>query len=75
MFKFAVSFLTMKSSNAIPAPGLVLDAPAALAAPAAEAPESVDGGAASASPATPSRFELLPTGEAFGVCDLDGVCS
>ncbi|WP_369369797.1 hypothetical protein AB1046_13370 [Promicromonospora sp. Populi] len=65
----------MKSSNAISAPGLVLDAPAALAASAAEAPESVDAGAATASPTTASPFQLLPTGEAFGVCDLDGVCS
>lgn len=23
----------------------------------------------------PFPFELLPAGEAFGVCDLDGVCS
>ncbi|MFD2792412.1 hypothetical protein ACFS27_02505 [Promicromonospora vindobonensis] len=34
-----------------------------------------DAAAALSAPAPSSPFELIPTGEAFGVCDLDGVCS
>jgi hypothetical protein len=53
----------MTSSNAIAEAAPVVDAPAE------HIPDAVDGG-----PATPSPFELLPVGEAFGVCDLDGEC-
>lgn len=52
----------MTSSNAIADPVPLADAPA-------EAPEAVDNGSA-----TPSPFQLLPVGDAFGVCDLDGEC-
>lgn len=55
----------MTSSNAIAESALLADAPAD------KTPEPVDGGTAT----TPAPFELLPTGESFGVCDLDGVCS
>ncbi|MCP2285928.1 hypothetical protein APR04_004864 [Promicromonospora umidemergens] len=54
----------MTSSNAIAESAPVADVPVE------KAPEAVDGG-----PTTPSPFELLPTGESFGVCDVDGVCS
>ena len=43
---------------------------AAVQAPAEVMPEAVDG-----APAVRSPFELLPVGEAFGVCSVDGVCS
>ncbi|MFD2793454.1 hypothetical protein ACFS27_07815 [Promicromonospora vindobonensis] len=55
----------MTSSNAVTEPAPAVDAPADQASEAA-----VDGGAT-----IPSPFELLPTGESFGVCDVDGVCS
>lgn len=58
----------MTSSNAIIEPVRAVDAPA-IETPAAETPGAVDGG-----PATPTPFKLLPVGEAFGVCDLDGEC-
>ena len=54
----------MTSSNAIAQSAPVVDVPAE------KVPEAVDGG-----PATLSPFELLPAGESFGVCDVDGVCS
>ncbi|MDR7383907.1 hypothetical protein [Promicromonospora iranensis] len=54
----------MTSSNAIADPA------SAVGSPAEKTPEAVDG-----APATTSPFELLPAGESFGVCDLDGVCS
>ncbi|MEU4362270.1 hypothetical protein [Promicromonospora sp. NPDC023987] len=54
----------MTSSNAIAESAPVVDVPAE------KTPEAVDGG-----PAAPSPFELLATGESFGVCDVDGVCS
>lgn len=54
----------MTSSNATAEPAT------AVRTPDEHIPE-----AAEAAPATPA-FELLPVvGEAFGVCDLDGVCS
>lgn len=56
----------MTSSNVIADPASV------VGSPAEKTTEAVD---AVASPAPTSPFELLPTGEAFGVCDLDGVCS
>lgn len=56
----------MTSSNVIADPALV------VASPAEKSTEAVD---AAASPLPASPFELLPSGEAFGVCDLDGVCS
>jgi hypothetical protein len=56
----------MTSSNVIADPAPV------VASPAEKSTEAVD---AAASPLPTSPFELLPTGEAFGVCDLDGVCS
>ena len=56
----------MTSSNVLADPTPVVDSPAENTLEAA-------GTAASATPTSP--FELLPTGEAFGVCDLDGVCS
>ena len=58
----------MTSSNAVVEPVREVDAPA-VETPAAETPEAVDGG-----PTTPAPFELLPVGEAFGVCNLDGEC-
>jgi hypothetical protein len=54
----------MTSSNTI------TDAASVVDSPVEQTPEAVDG----APPAT-SPFELLPAGESFGVCDLDGVCS
>jgi hypothetical protein len=57
----------MTSSNAIAEPAPVVDVPAE------HTPAAVDGGPATQSNTTP--FEFLPTGEAFGVCDLDGACS
>lgn len=54
----------MTSSNATAEPAPAVDLPAE------QSPETVGDG-----PVNPSPFELLPTGEAFGVCDLDGVCS
>ena len=54
----------MMSSNAIAESAPVVDVPVE------NAPEAVDGGPTALSP-----FELLPTGESFGVCDVDGVCS
>ena len=54
----------MTSSNAFAEPALVAEALPK------QTPETVDGGSTTRSP-----FELLPTGEAFGVCDLDGECS
>lgn len=59
-------FLTMTSSNVIADPAPV------VASPAEKSTEAVG---AAASPLPTSPFELLPTGESFGVCDLDGVCS
>lgn len=56
----------MTSSNVIADPAPVVDSPAE------KTTEAVDG--LTTTP-TASPFELLPTGEAFGVCDLDGVCS
>ena len=56
----------MTSSNVIADPAPV------VASSAEKSTEAVD---AAASPVPASPFELLPTGEAFGVCDLDGVCS
>jgi len=56
----------MTSSNAIAEPALVVD----LAAE--HSPEAVDGGPTTQSNTSP--FEFLPTGDAFGVCDLDGEC-
>lgn len=53
----------MTSSNALAGPALVVDTPAE------QAPETVDSGST-----IPAPFEFLPTGEAFGVCDLDGEC-
>lgn len=64
MVKIRLGFLTMTSSNAIAESAPVVDVLAE------KAPEATDGG-----PTTPSPFELLPTGESFGVCDVDGVCS
>lgn len=59
----------MTSSNVIADPAPVVDSPAE------KTTEAVDD-APAAVPGTPtSPFELLPTGEAFGVCDLDGACS
>ncbi len=66
--KLVLSFLTMTSSNAVVEPIRAVDA-LAIGTPEAETPEAVDGG-----PTTPAPFELLPVGEAFGVCDLDGEC-
>ncbi|WP_460886257.1 hypothetical protein [Promicromonospora xylanilytica] len=54
----------MTSGNAIAESAPVADLPAD------RSPEPVDGGTTA-----PAPFELLPTGESFGVCDLDGVCS
>ena len=54
----------MTSSNAIAESAPVADVPTE------KAPQAVDGG-----PTAPSPFELLPTGESFGVCDVDGMCS
>jgi hypothetical protein len=59
----------MTSSNAVAEPALV------VGSPAEQTPETVDGGSTTPAPTTPSPFELLPAGEAFGVCDLDGACS
>ncbi|MFC8798103.1 hypothetical protein ACFT2C_10270 [Promicromonospora sp. NPDC057138] len=56
----------MTSSNAIAEPALVVD----LAAE--HTPEAVDGDPTTQSNTSP--FEFLPTGDAFGVCDLDGEC-
>lgn len=56
----------MTSSNVIADPAPVVDSSAEMTT------EAVD---AAASPTPTSPFELLPTGEAFGVCDLDGACS
>jgi hypothetical protein len=56
----------MTSSNVIADPVPV------VGSPAEKTTEAVD---AAVSPMPTSPFELLPTGEAFGVCDLDGVCS
>jgi hypothetical protein len=53
----------MTSSNAIADPASVVDSPVE------KTPEAVHG------PAATSPFELLPTGESLGSCDLDGVCS
>ena len=59
----------MTSSNAITDPATVVDAPTESIF------EAVDGDATAPSLTNPSPFELLPTGESFGVCDVDGVCS
>jgi hypothetical protein len=56
----------MTPSNVIADPAPV------VGSPAEKTTEAVD---AATSPTPTSPFELLPTGEAFGVCDLDGVCS
>jgi hypothetical protein len=53
------------SSNVTTDPASVVDSPVE------QTPEAADGGSAT----TTSPFELLPAGESFGVCDLDGVCS
>jgi hypothetical protein len=53
----------MTSSNAI------ADATPVADAPAEQSPETLHD-----APATPSPFQLLPVGEAFGVCGLDGEC-
>jgi hypothetical protein len=53
----------MTSSNAIAEPAPVADAPAE------KTPDAVDGALAN-----PSPFQLLPVGESFGVCDVDGEC-
>lgn len=55
----------MTSSNAVAEPALAVGSPAEQTPDAATTP----------APTAPSPFELLPTGEAFGVCDLDGACS
>jgi hypothetical protein len=55
----------MTSSNAIVEPTPVVDVPA-------EHTPAADGGPATLSNTSP--FEFLPTGEAFGVCDIDGEC-
>jgi hypothetical protein len=55
----------MTSSNVIADPAPV------VGSPAEKTTEAVD----AASPMPTSPFELLPAGEAFGVCDLDGACS
>jgi hypothetical protein len=57
----------MTSSNAIAEPAPVVDVPAE------HTPETVDGGTATQSNSAP--FEFLPAGEAFGVCDVNGVCA
>ncbi|MFI9486913.1 hypothetical protein ACIG47_11025 [Promicromonospora sp. NPDC052451] len=54
----------MTSSNSVAEP-----------APVAEAAHEPAPETAGTTPVTPMPFELLPVGEAFGVCDLDGVCS
>lgn len=56
----------MTSSNVIADPAPVVGSPAE---------KTTEAGDAVTSPTPTSPFELLPTGEAFGVCDLDGVCS
>jgi hypothetical protein len=56
----------MTSSNVIADPAPV------AGSPAEKSTEAVD---AATPPMPTSPFELLPTGESFGVCDLDGVCS
>jgi hypothetical protein len=56
----------MTSSNAIAEPAQVVGSPAE---------KTTEAVGAATSPLPTSPFELLPTGEAFGVCDLDGVCS
>jgi hypothetical protein len=55
----------MTSSNVIADPAPV------VGSFAEKTTEAVD----AASPVPISPFELLPTGETFGVCDLDGACS
>lgn len=62
----------MKTGDAVAQPAPVVEAlvEVAVQAPAEVTPEAVDG-----APALRSPFELLPVGEAFGVCSVDGVCS
>ncbi|MEV0894923.1 hypothetical protein [Promicromonospora sp. NPDC050262] len=58
----------MKTGDAVVQAAPVVEA--AVQAPAEVMPVAVDG-----APAVRSPFELLPVGEAFGVCSVDGVCS
>ncbi|MFJ3405664.1 hypothetical protein [Promicromonospora sp. NPDC090134] len=55
----------MKTGDAVVQAAPVVEA--VVPAPAEVTPD--------AAPAAPSPFELLPVGEAFGVCSVDGVCS
>lgn len=63
-FKLDLLSLTMKTSDTV-----------AEATPVVETPAEVTPGVVDGAPVAPSPFELLPVGEAFGVCSVDGVCS
>lgn len=51
----------MKSSNA------VVEGPVAVEDPPEKTPDNTD--------QTPPPLQFLPTGDAFGVCDVNGECS
>lgn len=47
----------------------------AEATPVVETPAEVTSGVVDGASVSSSPFEILPAGEAFGVCSVDGVCS
>lgn len=47
----------------------------AEATPVVETPAEVTPGVVDGARVASSPFEILPAGEAFGVCSVDGVCS
>ncbi|MFI2487857.1 hypothetical protein ACH47X_13150 [Promicromonospora kroppenstedtii] len=47
----------------------------AEATPVVETPTEATSGVADGASVSSSPFEILPAGEAFGVCSVDGVCS